>query len=445
SVPIPRACLGFFRGDAVDGSNALRRHINENVRRDDSPPPVFYNHFFGMRRDWTVEDHLYEARVYAELGIEYYVVDAEWHKGDFRVGIGNWEIEDKRRFPDGMAAFADHVRALGMKFGSWIEIEWAMANSHWGRKHPDWFATIPGRYYHYGGGELQDRLLRVCDPKVRAAVADFLEQWVEKYGIEWVRWDMNNAPARFWALEDPKGQCGWGHLGYGEGLYALLDEFMRRCPQVHIESCAAGGHRMDLGTLRRGHSAWMSDKTDTHDVTRRIQTGLNRVLPGCYGNSSFIWATHPLQRSQTLSALKKDGYPPAALRSRMGGTLGFAENARFFTPAIKETLRQEIANYKVQRHLLMKDFYPLFDPRRLAEYDGWQFHDPETGEGFFQVFRCKAPQSQTEVRLRGLLPGLEYVLRDVDTRRQRNLRGGAAMRIRIADVDGVKWYQYHPA
>jgi hypothetical protein len=68
SVPIPRACLGFFRGDAVDGSNALRRHITENIRRDNSPPPVFYNHFFGMRRDWTVEDHLYEARVYAELG-----------------------------------------------------------------------------------------------------------------------------------------------------------------------------------------------------------------------------------------------------------------------------------------------------------------------------------------------------------------------------------------
>jgi hypothetical protein len=44
-----------------------------------------------------------------------------------------------------------------------------------------------------------------------------------------------------------------------------------------------------------------------------------------------------------------------------------------------------------------------------------------------------------------LVENRRYVLRDVDTRRRRNLPGGTAIRIRIADVDGVKWHQYHPA
>jgi hypothetical protein len=442
SLPIPRGHVGFFKGDAVAGSNALRRHIVDRLRPQ-TLPPVFYNHYFGLRRDWTVEDQIREANIYAELGIEYYVVDAEWFTGNFRDGIGNWEVEDKVRFPNGMAEFADHVRSLGMKFGSWLEIEWAMKGSHWGRKHSDWFDTAPGRFLHYGG-EHHDMLLRVADPKVRSSVADFLEAWVNKYGIEWLRWDMNNAPAPIWRANDPKGQAGCRQIEYGEGVYALLDEFIRRCPQVHIEACASGGHRMDLGTLRRAHSAWMCDNTDTHNSIRRFQSGLNRVLPGCYGNSTFLSATYEHQRAQSLTSLKRDGYPPAPLRSRMGGSLGFTENSRFYTPAIKAQLRKEIATYKAQRHLLLKDYYPLFNPQRLSEYDGWQFHDPATGEGFIQIFRCDAPASSVLVDLPGLKPEDSYAFTDIDSGRTRAVVGGRPLKVSIAQPHGVKWYQYRP-
>lgn len=256
----------------------------------------------------------------------------------------------------------------------------------------------------YGLNEYQDMLLRLDDDKVRSEVADFLERWVNKYGIEWLRWDFNNSPAPFWEANEAPGEFGPKQIGYAQGLYALRDEFMQRCPQVHIESCAAGGHRMDLGTLRRSHSAWMNDNTDTYNPIRRCQAGVNRVLPGCYANSTFLWATHPHQRIQSLSSLKADGYPPAVLRSRMAGTLGFAENCRFYTPAIKKHLKNEIKHYKAQRRLLMQDYYPLFNPQRLSDYDGWQFHDPATGEGFFQVFRCESSDSKIELQLPGLAP-----------------------------------------
>ena len=445
SIDIPRANLGFFRGNAIAGSNALRRHIRKHVHPGGPSfaPPVFYNHYFGLRRDWTVRDQIAEARKYAQLGVEYYVVDAEWFRGTFRGAIGNWELEDKRRFPDGMAAFADYVRSLGMKFGSWLEIEFAMKGSHWARKHPDWFDRVARRPDPlWGVAEYKDMLLRLGDERVRLEVADFLERWVNKYGIEWLRWDFNNSPAPFWEAHETPGQFGPRQLAYAQGLYALLDEFMARCPEVHIEACASGGHRMDMGTLRRAHSAWMNDNTDTHNPIRRFQGGLNRVVPGCYGNSTFLWATHPHQRSQSLTSLKTDGYPPAVLRSRMGGTLGFAENCRFYTPAIKAYLKKEINNYKAQRHLLMQDFYPLFNPQRMTDYDGWQFHDPDTGEGFFQVFRCDSPSNRTEVLLPGLSPGIGYELTDIDSGKRRRATGGRNMRVSIPEPSGVKWYQY---
>ncbi|MHC4874706.1 MAG: alpha-galactosidase, partial [Planctomycetota bacterium] len=146
SCCLPKADLGFFKGSSIAGSNALRRHITENVRRPirggSSLPPVFYNHYYGLGGgvgDFNAGDLKKEADIYADLGMEYFVVDAGWFKGGFRNGIGNWEIEERAAFPGGMQKFADYVRSKGMKFGFWLEPEFAMKNSDWVKRHPDWF------------------------------------------------------------------------------------------------------------------------------------------------------------------------------------------------------------------------------------------------------------------------------------------------------------------
>ena len=127
SAPLPKVDLGFYSGDMAAGGNALRRHVANDIRRPpkggSALPPVFYNHYYGFGGPEGGPDSAKlrrEAEVYAELGCEYFVVDAGWFKGGFRQGIGNWEIEAGEVFPEGMAAFADHVRSLGMKFGSWL-------------------------------------------------------------------------------------------------------------------------------------------------------------------------------------------------------------------------------------------------------------------------------------------------------------------------------------
>ena len=118
-----------------------------------------------------------------------------------------------------------------------------MKGSDWAERHPDWFHRADGkRNYFYGRRDFDDLLLRLEDAGVRNQVADFLGRWVARYRIEWLRWDFNNVPAPFWEANEPERQWGRLQLGYGEGLLLLLDEFMARCPQVHIEACAGGGH-----------------------------------------------------------------------------------------------------------------------------------------------------------------------------------------------------------
>ena len=51
------------------------------------------------------------------LGVEVFVVDANWFTGDFPSGVGNWDRADPHRFPNGLEPLAEYVRELGMDFG----------------------------------------------------------------------------------------------------------------------------------------------------------------------------------------------------------------------------------------------------------------------------------------------------------------------------------------
>ena len=446
SIYMPKVDLGFFDGDDVAGSNALRRHVVRHVIRplDDRPhvPPVFYNSWEGPGNQFTEASLREEVNAYAELGMEYFVVDAGWF-GSFRDDVGNWEKTDRKKFPHGMAPLAEYVESKGMKFGSWLEIELAMKSSHWPRKHPDWFHEATGAQdWFYGKWRYEDMLVRLDDPSVRGKVADFMVRWVEENRIQWLRWDFNNAPIMFWAANEAENQMGRIQLEYGAGLLELRKEFTSRCPHVHLEACAGGGHRVDLGTLRCAHSAWMNDNGRVWQCVRRYQAGVNRVLPGCFANSAQV------RRSRYklgLDARVGKLFPPEVLRSRMAGSLCIADDPRAWTPAVRRQLKAEIDRYKQVRRFLMADYYPLFEPARLSDYDGWQFHDRDTSEGFFMVFRCDSPDPAAAVELPGLEAGIRYRATDLDTGAKRSFTGGRGAKIPVEAAHGVTWLTYRPA
>ena len=77
-------------------------------------------------------------------------------------------------------------------------------------------------------------------------------------------------------------------------------------------------------------------------------------------------------------------------------------------------MKKIIARYKEIRHLLQKDYYSLFMPATLSQPDGWQFHDPETNEGIFALFRCNSPEEKITVSLNKLAAG-KYRAEDIKT------------------------------
>ncbi len=84
-----------------------------------------------------------QAEAAARIGLEHFVLDAGWYGGcpggDFETGVGNWEVIDRAKFPNGLEPLAEFVRGKGMGFGLWFEPERAHRDSAWARGHPDWF------------------------------------------------------------------------------------------------------------------------------------------------------------------------------------------------------------------------------------------------------------------------------------------------------------------
>ena len=253
-LELPAVHLGFFSGGPAEATNALRRHLYEFVCPPYQGKPVLprvsYDHWFGIENKFNEELLRRQAQRAAALGIETFVVDAAWFCGDFPDGVGNWDRVDLAKFPQGLRPFSDYVRSLGMDFGLWFEPERATIGTSVVEQHPEWFVPVPGwsqsQFYH-------------IDLSQRAAQDYLIEtvgNWIEQLDIRWSRWDYNIEPAPYWQAVDPTMKI---QFAYFQGLYRVLDTLMREHPNWMVEGCASGGRRIDLGTMRRAHTYWMSD------------------------------------------------------------------------------------------------------------------------------------------------------------------------------------------
>ena len=279
SLPLPPAYLGFFAGDFDAGTNALRRHIYKHVcpayQSKPTLPKVSYDHWFGLENLNSIDMMKRQADRAAELGCEVFVHDAAWFAGGFPHGVGNWDIVDEEKFPEGLEPLADYVRSLGMEFGLFFEIERAEPGTSAVEQHPEFFFGT----HQYGGGSWQRKQYHLDLSRTDAQdwVIDIIGGWIGRLDLRWSRWDYNIEPIPFWDIADPSGKIQYGYM---QGLYRCLDVLMKEHPNWMVEQCASGGRRIDLGTIRRAHAFWFSDHTELPSCCRHMQARANRFLPG---------------------------------------------------------------------------------------------------------------------------------------------------------------------
>ena len=77
--------------------------------------------------------------------------------------------------------------------------------------------------------------------------------------IDWYRQDFNIWPLHFWRTNDGENRRGITENLCVQGSLLFWDELLRRNPGLRIDSCAGGGRRSDMESMRRAVPLHYSD------------------------------------------------------------------------------------------------------------------------------------------------------------------------------------------
>ena len=389
----PLIALLFWQGDWVRSQNLWRRWmVAHNLPRPGGQVvPTHYGGCFGNMQPRAEEEIAQiDGSLKAGIKLDYWFIDAGWYPGRGSwANVGTWEV-DAARFPRGLREVADHCHARGVKFIVWFEPERVTAGSWLADNRPEW--VLGGK----AGG-----LLNLGNPEAWKWVVERVDSLLTSQGIDVYRQDFNINPLKYWRTNDAPDRVGLTEIRHVTGYLAFWDELLRRHPDLYIDSCASGGRRNDLETLRRSVPLLRSDYP-VSDFTPRCANGQQGQT---YGIS--LWVPY-----HGTGAPVSDPY---TMRSSFVPAYRLGWNSTNETADLA-LLRRTVEDFRQVEKCVLGDFYPL-TPYSVADnaWLAWQYARPEAGEGVIQAFRRDhSPDEAMVLKLHGLQPKTVYELKDAD-------------------------------
>ena len=423
-VASPLALLQFYDGDWIHGQNVWRRWMfAHNIPKTTGKLsfPMRYgcdgDLYPGLRTDLEGEKASIKAFCDQGLAPDTWDQDAGWYPCDPKIGwpqVGTWE-PDTARFPGGMKSLSDFLHANGIKFILWAEPERTSSGTWITQNHPEWV------YGGAGGG-----LVKLGDPACRQWMTDRFDKLITTEGVDIYRQDFNINPLAYWRKNDTADRQGITEIRHVEGYYTYWDELRHRHPGLLIDTCASGGRRNNLETLRRSVPILRSDYTGDPIGNQGHTYGLSLWVPVHGTGLNF-----------------KGNYDN---RSAMAPIFGIGWDVK--KPGCDWNLMRRTA--KEWRQLgtcMLGDYYPL-TPYSLAKgaWIAFQFDRPEKGEGMVEAFRRdEAREASLVVKLRGLNRTARYSVTNLDTGLNQVVTGRILMdglRVEIAANPGSALVAY---
>lgn len=370
--------------------------------------------------------------------------DAGWYSdpaGNFVPYDGSWWsttgawIPCGRKWPDKTLLESNEAcHALGMKSFVWFEPERVNHVDDLVRFHgyrEEWAVTKNGRHITNNIG----------DPDCLAWTLDRIIRMMDENGFDMYREDNNIDPAGHWRVLDEREAVrtslprkGISENKFIQGHYALWDGIIAYCRShgkcTFLDSCASGGGRNDIESMRRAVPVMRSDYDRTTTAMRLQQSsGFNKWIP-FHGSS-----TKETEGQHDNPLLSPDLYTVrASLLPIWNEGAAYSHN-----PGLNfGELRRNRSIWKRNSHLLTKDFYELSEWHDRSDTSRWTvyaYSDPETGESILLGFRQEScEESEFNVKLPFAVPGRMYSVRDDDSGKEMiidgaTLAGGLPLRL----------------
>jgi alpha-galactosidase len=266
--------------------------------------------------------------------------------------------------------------------------------------------------------------LNLGNDEARGWLTEHVDQLLTEQGIDLYRQDFNMDPLNAWRSNDAPDRQGITEIKHVTGYLAYWDELRRRHPNMLIDSCASGGRRNDLETMRRAVPLWRSDYAFEAIGHQCMTYGISLWLP--FHGTGTIAARNAPYYGSGLTPVE-----PYAFWSNVSPSLGFGIDMR-----VREidyaALRRLIGQWREMNPNYYGDFYPLTTWSRDDQvWIAWQFDRPEQGEGVVQAFRRdKSSYESARFKLRGLDATARYAVANLDTPTTRQELTGSDLRDR---------------
>lgn len=409
TLRMPLMAFVEYRGLDKDAQiNAWRHFFIEDImyRPEGALPQPVVASLAGVVQDSTTEEQLRILRTYEQHGLHMsgLWIDAGWYAGAQGETVP-WpatgtQVVDTTRFPDKLSSLGAFCKQRHMQMLLWFEPE----NIRLDRQafldsepdfRPEWLLskTMVGTW-------LEGYLLDLGNAKARAWLLKKVRAVIDQAGVTWYRQDFNGDPAPAWSQKDGEDRQGMTENQYVQGYLAYWDAIQAAYPYMMIDSCASGGGRNDLETMKRSVPLHYSDLFDGGDDNFHHKARMTQSL--------FAWFPY----------FKNENHADSLYHWRMS----YAPWSNLRMCALDSekadwgTLQQAYNEIYQIHDFFYSDYYPLTKySEDMNRWNAWEFYDPVARAGYASL-SCNP--GCTTLSRRFTLKGLEdtavYEVTDFD-------------------------------
>lgn len=273
--------LTCFKGDVEQTLQRLHAWTEDHAAQHPEAEkdfPVSYNDFCTCWGRAAEEAGLKTAKALEGSGVRYFTLDAGWFVKD-GTELGNWVVNNSL-YPDGgLRSFLEKIRRKGFIPGIWFEFEVASPLSCPGQHPEEFLICLNGKPYEI----LPRRFLDFRKKEAREWIDRKMISLLREYHIGYLKVDYN---ADLIGVDSP-GQSAVGGLEDAlDAIREYYEHIRKELPDVTIEICASGGHRLTPAWMRLGDMASFSDAHESVAIPL-IAANTLRMIPARWNQ---VWA-----------------------------------------------------------------------------------------------------------------------------------------------------------
>lgn len=279
----PPAVISCVHGnlDALcDRLTAMQQRASDSQPAVEQDLPLVFNEWCTTWGDPSQASVCAIADRLRGSAVKYFVIDAGWYKGeapDWLLTHGDW-VPNQRLFPNGLEGATQAIRERGLIPGIWFEMETVGSQS-------TAFSLVDHLLQRDGIPVTvrERRFWNLNDPWAVDYLTKKVIDLLERCGFGYLKVDYNDTAGL--GFDDPNS-LGEGLRKQIEGQYRFFEKLRERLPELVIENCASGGHRLEPSMLAR---TAMSSFSDAHEIAEIpiIAANLHRLM---LPRQSQIWA-----------------------------------------------------------------------------------------------------------------------------------------------------------